>query len=447
MNLESDPASIGVEIVMLFILIVANGIFAMSEIAIVSSRKARLEKLADEGSAGALAALELTKEPTQLLSTVQVGITLIGIVTGAYGGATLAKPIAGYLKTLPVVGFYGETISLTVVIAAITYLSLIIGELVPKKIALNNPESIAVIIAIPMRFFAKMSAPVVRLLSTSTEIVLQVLRVKQPDEPPVTEEEIKILIAEGTEYGTFEHAEKTIVERVFRLGDMRVGSLMTPRTHVDWLDLEDSDDYNLTILTEGGHSRMPVARGSLDELVGIVYTREVLAHRLSGGPLNLEAHIQEPLMVPRSMRAFRLLELFQQSGKHVAVVIDEFGGMTGLVTIHDILEQIVGEIPQQDQDDEQLIVEREDGSWLVDGLLPIEDFKEHFAIDELPGEDREHYQTVGGFVTSYLGDIPKAADVVEWNGLKLEVLDMDRARVDKVLATAVHSNKNNEKEL
>lgn len=444
--MESDPGSIGLEIAMILVLIVANGVFAMSEIAIVSSRKARLERLADEGSSGAKAALELAKDPTQFLSAVQVGITLIGIVTGAYGGAKISKPIADYLKTLPGIGPYGEAISLTAVVAAITYLSLIVGELVPKKIALNNPESLAVIIAVPLRLFARVSAPIVRLLSTSTEVVLRVLGVKQPDEPPVTEEEIKIMIAEGAEYGTFEPAEKDLVERVFRFGDMRVSAFMTPRTQVDWLDLEEPDACNLSILTESGHSWLPVARGSLDEVAGIVQVKGVLAHRLSGERLELEEHIQEPLMVPRSMRAFRLLELFQQSGNHVAVVLDEFGGMTGLVTIHDILEQIVGEMPRQDEADEQLMVQREDGSWLIDGLLSIEDFKDHFEIDDLPGEEREHYQTLGGFITSYLGDIPKATDIVEWNGLRLEVLDMDKARVDKVLVT-VREQENNERDL
>jgi putative hemolysin len=444
--LESDPANIGLEIILILILILANGLFAMSEIAIVSSRKARLERLADEGGAGARAALQLAKDPTQFLSAVQVGITLIGIGTGAYGGATIAKPFAAFLKTLPGLAPYADSVSMTVVVAAITFLSLIVGELVPKKIALNNPESLAVIIAVPMRLFAKVAAPVVRLLSASTEIILRLIGVKKPDEPPVTEEEIKIMIAEGAEYGTFEPAEKDLVDRVFRFGDMRVSAFVTPRTQIDWLDLEEDDAHNLGILTESGHSWLPVARGSLDEIAGIVKTRNVLAHRLSGERLQLESHIQEPLMVPRSMRAFRLLELFQQSGKHVAVVIDEFGGMTGLVTIHDIFEQLVGEMPQQDEDDIQPIVRREDGSWLIDGLLPIEDFKQHFDLDELPGEDKEHYQTLGGFITSYLGDIPQPADIVEWNGLRLEVLDMDRARVDKVLVTAVPADQNSDRD-
>lgn len=444
--MESDPANIGLEIILILILILANGLFAMSEIAIVSSRKARLERLADEGGAGARAALQLAKDPTQFLSAVQVGITLIGIGTGAYGGATIAKPFAAFLKTLPGLAPYADSVSMTVVVAAITFLSLIVGELVPKKIALNNPESLAVIIAVPMRLFAKVAAPVVRLLSASTEIILRLIGVKKPDEPPVTEEEIKIMIAEGAEYGTFEPAEKDLVDRVFRFGDMRVSAFVTPRTQIDWLDLEEDDAHNLGILTESGHSWLPVARGSLDEIAGIVKTRNVLAHRLSGERLQLESHIQEPLMVPRSMRAFRLLELFQQSGKHVAVVIDEFGGMTGLVTIHDIFEQLVGEMPQQDEDDIQPIVRREDGSWLIDGLLPIEDFKQHFDLDELPGEDKEHYQTLGGFITSYLGDIPQPADIVEWNGLRLEVLDMDRARVDKVLVTAVPADQNSDRD-
>lgn len=422
---------------MLLILILANGLFAMSEIAIVSSRKARLERLAAEGSAKAKTALELANEPTQLLSTVQVGITLIGIVTGAYGGATLAKPLAAYFKTIPWFEPYSEPVSLAVVIVSITYLSLIIGELVPKRIALNTPEAIAVAIAMPMRFFSRFCFPVVKLLSFSTEILLRLLHIKESGEAPITEEEIKLLIAEGAEYGTVEPAEKDLVERVFRFGDMGVGSLMTPRTQVEWLDLEDPADYNLNVLINSRHSRLPVARENLDNLTGVIHTADVLKHSLAGQKLNWESYIEEPLMIPKSMRAVRLLELFQQTGNHIAVVIDEFGGMTGLVTIYDILEKLVGEIAQEDEADAPDMVQRADGSWLIDGLVAVDDFKDHFSLAELPGEDREHYQTLGGFITSYLNDIPQVADVVEWGDLRLEIMDMDRTRIDKVLVTVL----------
>lgn len=442
--MDSDPASIGTEFVLILLLIIANGVFAMSEIAIVSSRKARLERMADEGSSGARTALGLVKDPTPFLSSVQVGITLIGIVTGAYGGATLSKPLAEYLHAWSVLSPYADTISMTLVVAIITYLSLIVGELVPKRIALNNPESLAVIIAIPMRLFSKATSPVVTILSTSTKLALQLLRIKQSDEPPVTEEEIKILIAEGTAYGTFEHAEKELVERVFHFGDLRVSTLMTPRTQIDWLDLNRDDSYNMSVLNESTHSWLPVAKGSLDELVGIVKAREVFSKHCSTGQLGLNANTQEPLIVPEGMQSFRLLDLFRQSGRHVAVVMDEFGGMAGLVTVHDILEQLVGDLPQEDEEDEPQIIQREDGSWLIDGLLPIEAFKERFGIEELSEEDSEQYHTLGGFVTTHLGTIPKATDSFEWKGLRIEIVDMDRARVDKLLVSSLPSSPHTE---
>ena len=434
--MEADPANVLIEIAVILVLIIANGVFAMSEIAIVSSRKARLDNLAEKGSMGAKTALELANSPMQMMSTVQVGITLIGIVTGAYGGATVSKPVGELLQAVfPALGHYNEYISFAVVVAVITYLSLIFGELVPKRIALNSPETAAVILAVPMSLFARACSPIVHFLSASTEMVIKALGIKKSEEPPVTEEEINFLIAEGTEYGTFENAEKDMVERVFRFGDMRVGALMTPRTKVEWLDLEDSEEYNLKQLISTSYSRLPVARGSLDELVGVVNVRDILAHRLKGERLDLEKHIVEYLTVPKSMRSIRLLELFQQSGNHLAVVMDEFGGMTGLITIHDLLEEIVGDISSQTDDDDKYVVMREDGSWLVDGLMPIADFKEYFEVEELPGAGDEHFQTLGGFIVSYLGDIPRITDIVVFGVLRLEVVDMDRARVDKVLVT------------
>jgi len=309
------------EVGIIFLLIIANGIFAMTEIAIVSSRKARLERFVAEGRSGATAALELVNNPTQLLSTVQVGISAIGVVTGAYGGATIAQSLAYYVKPLPLIGAYAGAISLAVVVTAITYISLIIGELVPKRIALNNPEPIAMAIAVPMNFFSKMFAPLVTLLSVSTEFTLKTLGIKPPTDSGVTEEEIKIMIAEGTAIGTFEETEREIVDRVFCLGDMRVSALMTPKTQIDWLDLEETDEQNWAIITDSPHSRMPVARGSLDEIVGVVHIREILSAR-GRSSLPIEENIQQPLFIPRSLRAFKLLEQFQQTGTHIAFVMD-----------------------------------------------------------------------------------------------------------------------------
>lgn len=435
--MEVEP-SISLELAIIFILILANGIFAMTEIAIVSSRKTRLERLIAEGSEGAKAALKLANDPTQLLSTVQVGISVIGVVTGAYGGATIAQALSIYFRTIPLIGPYANTVSMVVVIAVITYISLIIGELVPKKIALNNPESIAIAIAIPMQIFSKIFSPLIKLLSISTEIVLKAIHVQAPAEAGVTEEEIKLMIAEGAALGTFEETEREIVDRVFRLGDMRVFSLMTPRTQIDWLDLEDTNEHIWKVLTESNHSKLPVCLGSMDDISGFVYTQNILSIRDSV-PQSIEEHIQKPLFVPRSLRAFKLLEQFQQTGIHIAFVIDEFGGMIGLVTLHDILEQLVGELPQEDED-EPGIVKRDDTSWFIDGLLPIAEFKERFNIKEMPGESKDHYQTIGGFITNYLGNMPRVGETFEWSGLKFEIVDMDRMRIDKVIVTKLSSN-------
>ena len=433
--MEGEP-SMGIEILIILILIIANGVFALTEIAIVSSRKPRLEKYAADGSKGAKAALELANEPTPLLSTVQVGITLIGIFTGAYGGATIAQGLTEYLKQLSVVGPYAATVSIALVVATITYVSLIIGELVPKRVALNNPEPIAIVIARPMRFLSKIFMPMVKLLSISTEFVLKVAGVEKPSDAGVTEDEIKIMIAEGTLMGTFEETEKDIVDRVFRLGDMRAAALMTPRTQIDWLDLERDNEYLWNVITESPHSKLPVARGSLDEIVGIVYVKDLLSNR-NANKLPIEENIEQPLFVPRSLRAFKLLEQFQQSGTHVAFVMDEFGGTMGLVTLHDILEHLVGELPEEDEE-EKSIVKRDENSWLIDGLLPIDEFKDFFDLEEMPGEDKDHFQTLGGFITSFLGYMPKTGETFEWAELKFEIVDMDRMRIDKVIVTKLH---------
>jgi putative hemolysin len=431
-QLEGDR-SISLDLAIIFILILANGVFAMTEIAIVSSRKARLERRVAEGSEGAKAALKLADDPTQLLSTVQAGISVIGVVTGAYGGATIAQALSIYFKPLPLIGAYANTVSMVVVIAVITYISLIIGELVPKKMALNNPESIAIAIAIPMQIFSRVFFPLIQLLSISTEFVLKIIGARAPADAGVTEEEIKFMIAEGAALGTFEETEREIVDRVFRLGDMRVFSLMTPRTQIDWLDLEETDEHIWAVLTDSNHSKLPVYRGRMDDVIGFVYIQNILSVR-GNVSLSIEQNIQKPIFVPRSLRVFKLLEQFQQTGIHIAFVIDEFGGMIGLVTLHDILEQLVGELPQEEEDTPS-IVKRDDTSWYMDGLLSIVEFKELFDIEELPGEGKDHYQTIGGFITSYLGNMPRVGETFEWSGLKFEIVDMDRVRIDKVKVT------------
>jgi putative hemolysin len=421
------------EIVVVLVLILANGVFAMSEIAVVSSRKVRLQQWAAEGNRKAGHALALAEEPTRFLSTVQVGITLVGIFTGAFGGATIAEPLAAYLEQFPLIAPYSNGIALGLVVAVITYLSLIIGELVPKRLGLNHPERIASAVAGPMSILSRIATPVVSLLGISTDLVLRLLGVRPSEEPPVTEEEIEVLIAQGTEVGVFEAAEQDIVTRLFRLADRRVTTLMTPRRKVVWLDPSDSSDENRRKMVEAPHSRLVVAEGHLDNVLGVVHVKDLMASCLDGGALDFSSALREALFVPESALALRVLEQFQQSGVYMALVIDEYGVIQGLVTLTDILEGIVGDLPMQDDPAEQQIKQREDGSWLVDGMLPTHDFKEHFDLDELPGEETGTFQTVGGFVMARLGRIPVSTDQFDWNELCFEVMDMDGNRVDKVL--------------
>ena len=428
------------EMLFVFLLILANGLFAMAEIAILSSRKVRLQQRANEGDLRARAALELAETPNRFLSTVQIGITLIGILAGAYGGATIAHELAAQLERISFLAPYSHAISLGVVVLGITYLSLILGELVPKRLALNSPERIACALATPMRLVAVLAFPAVRLLSLSTEVVLRLLGVQPTAEPPVTEEEIKILIEQGTQAGVFEAAEQDMVERVFRLGDRHVGVLMTPRTEIVWLDVEDSSEQIQSRITSTVHSRFLVAQGALDQVLGIVHAKDLLARSLEGQPFDLKACLRQPLFVPESMRALKVLELFKQSGTHLALVVDEYGGIEGLVTLNDILEAIVGDLPSIDEAAEPPVVQREDGSWLLDGMLPVDEVKELFQLAQLPEEETGTYQTLGGMVMSHLGRIPSAADHFEWAGLRFEVIDMDGHRVDKVLVAPVETS-------
>lgn len=422
------------EISIILILIIANGLFAMSEMAIISARRARLQELAEQGNRRALAALELASSPNLFLSTVQVGITLIGILAGAFGGATLSRHLAEYLALIPALQQSSEAIAFGLVVAVITYLSLIIGELVPKRLALHSPERIAVLMANPMRWLAILVGPIVHLLSQSTELVLRLFGVTSASgEPLVTEEEIKVLVRQGTEAGMFEVAEQDMVERVFRLGDQQVSALMTPRLDIIWLDLNDSIEVNRSKMSGSRHSRFPVCQDTPDNILGVVHVTDLLMQSLSGHPLDLTAVLRQPLFVPESTHALRVLELFKQSGTHIAFIVDEYGVIQGLVTLNDVMEVIIGDVPFADQPAESGILQREDGSWLIDGMLPIDKFKELFELDELPGEERGNFQTLGGFIITQLGHIPRSTDHFEWEQFRFEVMDMDGNRVDKVL--------------
>lgn len=421
------------EVIVILLLLLVNGILALAEIAIVSSRKARLKQLADEGSVRAADAMELANEPSQFLSTVQIGITLVGILAGAFGGATIAFPLAALLRQVPFVSGYADQIAFVIVVIIITYFSLVIGELVPKRLALTNPEQFAMSVARPMRVISRFAAPVVRFLSLSTETILRLLGVTLTNEQTVTEEEVKNMIDEGTVTGVFQKTESEIVGRVFRLGDLVVNALMTPRDEITSLDIQDSEKTIRHKLMVYDRSRFPVIRGTIDNVLGIVKTKDLIEQNLQGKAINVALAMTPALFVPEGMGALDLLEKFKTERAHVAIVTDEYGSVRGLITITDLVEAIVGEIPASADVDEAEVVQREDGSFLVDGKLPTHEFKEKFEIKALPDEEDGYYQTVGGFVMAMLGRIPRAGDAFDWDRWRIEVMDMDGRRVDKVL--------------
>lgn len=426
-----------IEILIILLLTLGNSLFVMSEMAIVSARKVRLQQMANQGDSKARAALDLASEPNQFLPTVQIGITLIIIVSGAFGEGTIVKYLAPILAGIPLLQEYKEAIASAIAILIITYLTLVIGELVPKRLALNNPERISASVAKPLQMFAKIASPVVYVLSASTDMVVRLLGIQPSTDPQVTEEEIKVLIEQGTEAGTFEEAEQDMVERVFRLGDRRVSALMTPRPDMVWLDLDDSAETNRQKMLDSGHSRFPICQGDLENVLGVVHVADLLSRCLASQALDLTVSLRQPLFVPESTRGLKVLELFKQTGTHIAMVVDEYGVIQGLVTLNDILEEIVGDMPSIEQPEDPQVVQREDGSWLLDGMLAVEEFCELFGIEELTGDQRGNYHTLGGFVIMHLGRIPSAADHFEWGDLRFEVMDMDGNRVDKVLVMPI----------
>ncbi|GGA64531.1 hemolysin family protein [Ornithinibacillus halotolerans] len=422
-----------VSISIVLILIIANGIFAMTEIAIVTSRKGRLEKIAENGDNRATFALKLAEEPNQLLSTIQIGITLIGVVTGAFGGATIASDLTPVIAKIEILAPFSSQISLFIVIAMTTYLSLIIGELVPKRIGLNDPEKTALKVAKPMYYFSKVGKPLIWVLSKSTEFVLKLFGIKKSNEPDVTEEEITQLIEQGVYSGVVDEIEHEMVEQIFYMGDQRLGDILTPRTYLEWIDLEDPLEENLQLMSESIHSAFPVGAGSLDNFRGIIHKKNVFTRLIKGESFQLNDCVEKALVLPEAMMAFQALEKVKDSGMHQAVVIDEYGGIEGFVTLHDFIESIVGEMPSLEDIDPQ-IVQRDDNSWLADGLIGVETFKRYFDIDELE-ELRSEAHTLGGYITTYLGDIPKVGDKILIEEFIVEVVDMDRVRVDKVMIT------------
>ena len=422
------------EIALILVLIIANGIFSGSETAVVSARRARLQQRAEAGNEGARRALELAEHPNTFLATVQVGITLIGILSGAFGGARLSKPVADLLDGVPVIGNYADTIAFALVVLIITYLSLVVGELVPKRIALNNPEGIASAVAGPMGRLAGFVAPIAHLLGISTDALLRLLRVRQSGDSPVTEEEVGVLLEQGARAGVFLPEERDMAERIFALADDRVASLMTPRPDVVWLDLESDEAEIIRTVVESPYSRFPVGQGSIDRVVGVVRAKELLA---APSPRDLVARSHPPLLALETTPALQALERFRRAGEHFAVVVDEYGGTAGVITLQDILEAIVGDLPGAGEPAIRGAVRRDDGSWLLDGSLSADDVEEHLDLQSLPGQAEGLFETLGGFVLTQLGHIPDAGEHFTWDGWRFEVVDMDGNRVDKVLAMPV----------
>ena len=429
-----------VNILIILVLFFFNAIFAMYEIAMVAARKARLEQRVDEGSKGAANALELLADPNQqYLSTVQIMITLIDTLAGGIGGAMLADPLAEQMKNVSWLAPQADIIALILVVTVITYFSIVMGELIPKRLAVSKPENVVTSLSPMVKFLTKVFKPITKLLSASTNLGLKILRINTDKGPSITEEEIKSFIEEGRNIGLIEEAERDMFSSVFRLGDRRVDALMTPRTELTWIDINAPLDETWTGLLKNPHSRIPVADGDLDNILGYIQVRDFLGHSPDDPGFNLKDFIKEPIYVPENMAALKALDNIQTSGVHLAVVVDEFGGITGMVTDYDILEAIVGEIPEDGLDTDALAVEREDGSWLFDGLIVIDQLKEILDISDLPGEDRLAYKTLSGFVMSQLGRIPKTGAKFTYDGFDFEVVDMDGRRVDRVLVSKIET--------
>jgi putative hemolysin len=423
------------EILILALLIGANALFAMAEFAVISARKFRLDHRARRGDRGSEVALELAMRPNRFLSTVQVGITLVGIMIGAFSSVTLSQPLSGFLATLSLPAPHQQIIASAILVLGTTYFTLVFGELVPKRIALASPERIASTLARPMQILSFLAYPAVRILSLSTEGVLQLTGQKRSSEPPVTEEEIQLLIEQGTRAGVIEEAEEAMIKRVIRLGDQRVSALMTPRPDIVAIEIGTPAENLWQTIHTSGHTRFPVYRDNIDTILGIISVQDLLQAKISGKEIDLQKLLSPPLFVPESLPVLKVLEEYQQKGTKIAMVVDEYAGIAGLITPHDIMEEIVGEIPEEYESPHPLAIHRPDGSWLMDGSMRLDDFRELFPVGPMVGEERGHYQTLGGFVMTYLGRIPEGGERFEWGRLRFEVLSMEGSRVQTVLVT------------
>ena len=406
----------------------------MAELAVVSIRKAKMQKYLEEGNKNAQIVFDLLEDPNEFLSTVQIGISLIGVLTGAFGGVTLAEPLSKYISFIP----YNEPISVAIVVIVTTYLTLVVGEIVPKVIALNDPERISLKVAKSMVVLEKVSKPVSFVLAKSSSFLLWLLRIENKNDDVVTEEEIELMIKEGREDGTIEKEEEDIIKRVFKLDDQKVESIMTPRNEIIWIDLEDEREINKVKIIESKRSIFPIASGELDDFIGVVQAKDILSAMFNDEEFDVHKIVKEPLVVSEHMETLELLREFKenQGYVHMSLVIDEFGSVEGLITLNDLLEGIVGDIPGIDEEAEPQAIQRADGTWLIDGRYPIDRFKELFNFkDSLPDEEEDNYTTLAGFILSISGTIPNEEDIYECGRFVFEIIDMDGHQIDKVIVT------------
>jgi len=422
------------EILVLVALILLNGVFAMSEIALVTSRRGRLAKLAEDGDGAAAVALRLHDEPTRFLSTIQIGITSIGILSGIIGEAAVADPFAVWLVGMGMDPEPASIVSTAIVVVGITYFAIVIGELVPKRIAQFHPEGIGLTVARPINLLSIVTRPFVRLLSISTDGLLRLMGLREHPDRGVTEEEIHLMLEEGSDSGVIERQEHDMVRNVFRLDERQIGSLMIPRSDITYLDVEDAPEDNLRHVAASEHSRFPVCRGGIHEVLGIINAKQLLDQRLKGAPTDLFAGLQPAVFVPETLNGMDLLRHFRTSATHMVLVVDEYGEVQGLVTLQDVLEAVTGEFKPQSTDD-AWAVQREDGSWLLDGLIPIPELKDRLQLESAPDEKRGRYHTLSGLMMWLLGRVPQTGEVATLANWRLEVIDLDGKRVDKVLAT------------
>jgi len=423
---------------LLLFLILLNGVFAMCEIAVVSSRKVRLQRLADDGSPGAHTALALHNHPSNFLSTIQVGITSVGILSGAIGESALADPLTAWLRQFALIQPYARPVALTFVVIGLTYFSVVVGELVPKRLGLLAPEGIASLVAKPMNFLSAAARPLVWLLSTSSDLILRLLGARGRDEHPITDDEINVLMGQGAESGIFHKSEQEIVSNVLRLDEQRVGVIMTHRSDLFLIDLTSPAEEIRRLLIECPFEHAIICRLGVDNIVGILRRVDLLAAALDGGTIDIERQMKAPLYVPESLTTFQLMENLRRAHTEIALIVDEYGHLEGLVTLADVLTSIVGDELLTDSPEDRDFVQREDGSWLIDGGASIERLKYMLDMDGEPsGEEDSGVNTVAGFIMHKLGRIPAEADYFEWDDYRFEVVDMDKNRIDKVLVSRV----------